>query len=79
MRELIQTRFIFLSKTEWEELVLLKKLLGNMAVSMQLSDIILEIVVEAIPIYRLTSENENQMVDISVLLSYLFNVEEIIL
>lgn len=75
----MQTRFMVLPKGSWKEMLLLKQILGDSLVSLQISEMIIELLVEAIPIYSIHIENERQLNDVSILLLYLFNVEEIVL
>lgn len=73
------TEFVVLPKNIWEELVVLKQLIGEGTIVLQISEMIIELLVEAIPIYSIRMENERQLNDVSILLLNLFNVEEIVL
>lgn len=79
MKRLVQMRFMLLPECSWKEMLLLKQILGDSLVSLQISKMIIELLVEAIPVYSIRIENERQLSDVSILLLYLFNVEEIVL
>lgn len=79
MKRLMQTMFMLLPECSWKEMLLLKQILGDSLVSLQISEMIIELLVEAIPVYSIRIEYERQLSDVSILLLYLFNVEEIVL